>query len=769
MPVDVSLGETSGRNNDRAERPLSGARLMAIAAVVLAVVIAAGAVLMAASPDLQASSIARFTYVAAVAAGVFAIFRLSRIADSARKGARLSKATDDAVALTDSDGFVLDAGAGDAARGLPVEAAFGVKEGDGAVMRIGRAALADGRASGPVALADGRRGALSAARWSDDALLWTYAPPAPWSLDDALRAELPAAFLAQDGRAVDATEAYLSLPSDDRDLMAEAARSAPADACERRMRFSDGSARVVSLTPIGEEGRAAFASRKSEDEDALGVFEAMPVAVALLDASGRITRLNAASRRLLGDRARVGAALGDIVDGFGRPIATRVREAIAGNASGRSEMARVVREGGGGRGGGETFLQVAMKRVEMIDGFGVAAVVNDATELKVLEQQFVQSQKMQAVGQLAGGVAHDFNNLLTAIIGHCDLMSLRTSETDPAFEDVTQIRQNANRAAALVRQLLAFSRQQKLNPKRCSLPSALSDLSNLLNRLIGERITLEVSTTDDLWDAYLDAQQFEQVILNLVVNARDAMPDGGAIRVVCENAAISEEMRRDRAVVPPGDYIKVDVIDEGVGMNDDVRAQVFEPFFTTKGVGDGTGLGLSTVYGIVKQTGGYIFVDSAPGEGTTFCILLPRPDDEDLAVGSERKVNAPQDLSGAGVILLVEDEAPVRAFARRALSIRGYEVIEAADADEALEALAGAPEVDLIITDVVMPGRDGPTWVREARKARADLPVIFTSGYSDDVFRKGLEDISDSVFLAKPFTFDDLSRIVKEVMKRETA
>ncbi|MEL6792229.1 MAG: ATP-binding protein, partial [Pseudomonadota bacterium] len=199
---------------------------------------------------------------------------------------------------------------------------------------------------------------------------------------------------------------------------------------------------------------------------------------------------------------------------------------------------------------------------------------------------------------------------------------------------------------------------------------------------------------------------------------------------------IAEELKRDRAVVPPGEYIKVEVIDQGVGMTDEVRAQVFEPFFTTKGVGEGTGLGLSTVYGIVKQTGGYIFIDSAPGEGATFCILLPRPDDGELIDGGESRAKAPQDLSGVGVILLVEDEAPVRAFAKRALSLRGYEVIEAADADEALEALKATPEVDLIISDVVMPGRDGPTWVREARKSLPDLPVIFTSGYSDDVFRK---------------------------------
>ena len=305
---------------------------------------------------------------------------------------------------------------------------------------------------------------------------------------------------------------------------------------------------------------------------------------------------------------------------------------------------------------------------------------------------------------------------------------------------------------------------QRAVEDRSRLPEVLSELSVLLNRLLGEKVTLEVAVEDGLWDVWLDAQQFEQVILNLVVNARDAMSAGGAVQIRCSNVVFSEELQRGRAVVPIGDYVQVEVEDEGAGMPEEVQAKAFEPFFTTKKVGEGTGLGLSTVYGIIKQTGGFIFIDSVVGRGTTFQLLFPRQSERAAA---PTKTAAPtlEDLSGSGRILLVEDEAPVRTFARRALTLRGYEVVEAAEAESALEIIMAPGEAfDLIVSDVVMPGRDGPSWVREAREAFPDVAVLFTSGYSEDVFRVGLEEFGNCSFLPKPFTLESLAAAVKRCL-----
>ncbi|MEX2520275.1 MAG: ATP-binding protein [Paracoccaceae bacterium] len=488
-------------------------------------------------------------------------------------------------------------------------------------------------------------------------------------------------------------------------------------------------------------------------------FEAAPVALARLSAAGRIEAVNPAALALLGPDARPGAAFGDLVEGLGRPIAARIAEATAGKGAGRADLARSV------RGGGDLYLQIAMRRMAQPADSGAAsviAVITDATEMEARERQFVQSQKMQAVGQLAGGVAHDFNNLLTAILGHCDLLTMRRDASDPDFDDLTQIRQNANRAAALVRQLLAFSRQQKLDPQACALGDVLGELSHLLDRLIGARVSLRVETEPGLWPVSVDVRQFEQVILNLVVNARDAMPEGGEVSIICRNETLHDEWRRDRAVAPVGDYVRIEIADQGAGMTEETRAKVFEPFFTTKRQGEGTGLGLSTAYGIVKQTGGFIFVDSAPGKGAVFTILVPRRMESAAAAAPPKRAGPARDQTGAGRILLVEDEAPVRGFASRALKLRGYEVIEAEHAEAALAILEDeALQIDLVVSDVVMPGLDGPTWVGEARKKRPNLSVVFTSGYSEDMFRRGLAGRENSSFLAKPFSLEELSAAVK--------
>jgi two-component system cell cycle sensor histidine kinase/response regulator CckA len=455
----------------------------------------------------------------------------------------------------------------------------------------------------------------------------------------------------------------------------------------------------------------------------------------------------------------------DIFEGLGRPVSDWLSDVVAGRMPGGAEVLRVrqARE--------ETFLQVTLRPFVEGGRPGALAVLNDATRLKTLEAQFAQSQKMQAIGQLAGGIAHDFNNLLTAIAGHCDLLLLRHGQEDPDFADLEQIRQNANRAAALVGQLLAFSRKQTLKPEKLDLEDVLSDLTHLLNRLVVERVGLTLQHLAPgsgrvLGPVRADRRQLEQVLINLVVNARDAMPDGGSIRIETEPVTLTEPLLRDRASVPAGDYTVIRVIDRGTGIAPENLPKIFEPFFTTKRVGEGTGLGLSMVYGIVKQSGGFIFVDSELGQGATFTLYFPVFDGEDPKPAALEARREPL-RQGEGVVLLVEDEAPVRAFAGRALRLRGYTVLEAASGEEALQTLADPKlEVDLFVTDVVMPGRDGPSWVREALDDRPGAKVIFMSGYAEDGLSEDQARIPNSVFLPKPFSLTDLTETVQAQLGR---
>lgn len=387
----------------------------------------------------------------------------------------------------------------------------------------------------------------------------------------------------------------------------------------------------------------------------------------------------------------------------------------------------------------------------------------DISEQKRLERQFIQSQKMQAVGQLAGGIAHDFNNLLTAMIGYCDLLLQRYLPNDPAYTDVMQIKQNANRAANLVRQLLAFSRQQTLQPKVVHITDNLADLSTLLRRLIGAGIELRMTHGRDLWTVKVDVSQLEQVIINLVVNARDAITSGGTLTIRTSNFQCLKQQRMGHDLVAKGDYVMIEVIDTGHGIPPEHLEHIFEPFFSTKEVGEGTGLGLSTVYGIVKQTGGFVLVDSVPNEGTTFKILLPRFDGEEEVYTPH--IEAPSgDLTGGGTILLVEDEDAVRMFSARALREKGYRVIEADSGESALDILSNGERFDLLVTDVVMPKMDGPTLSKKIRDLYPDTKTIFISGYTEDTFRKNLDHNAKIHFLPKPFTLKDLALKVKEVL-----
>jgi len=396
----------------------------------------------------------------------------------------------------------------------------------------------------------------------------------------------------------------------------------------------------------------------------------------------------------------------------------------------------------------------------------LTAVFTDATELKSLEAQFVQSQKMQAIGQLAGGVAHDFNNLLTAITGHCDLLLLRHKKTDQDYDDLLQINQNANRAAALVSQLLAFSRKQTLRPQNLEIRETLSDLTHLLDRLVGEKVQLRLEYDPVKRAVRADKRQLEQVVMNLVVNARDSMPEGGEILISTAGTEICEPMLRDRVAVPKGAYVSISIQDKGCGIASDKLQKIFEPFYTTKRTGEGTGLGLSTVYGIVKQTGGYIFVDSSVGQGTIFTLLLPASD-----LPSQKAASPPSDIKlvanrpEGGAVLLVEDEATVRTFAARALRLCGYSVLVAESGERALE-IAQNPTVklDLFVTDVVMPGRGGPSWVREALQTRPHIRIIFMSGYAEDKLTADQSSVPNSIFLAKPFSLTQLASAVESQM-----
>ena len=425
------------------------------------------------------------------------------------------------------------------------------------------------------------------------------------------------------------------------------------------------------------------------------------------------------------------------------------------------------------RNGGEEPVALGIAGVR---GLGEAAVllsIRDNSEESKLKSQVAQATKMQAVGQLAGGVAHDFNNILTAIIGHCDLMLLRHAPGDSDYDDIQQVKNNSNRAAGLTRQLLAFSRQQTLRPQVLQLPDVVADVSNLLKRLLDETIALEVRHGRNLGLVRADPGQLEQVIINLGVNARDAMPNGGKISISTQAVVASDVRALKSEILPIGDYTALIFTDSGSGIPPHVIGKIFEPFFTTKAVGKGTGLGLSTVYGIIKQSGGYIFADSKPGEGTTFSIYFPvhRPTAEDTARATLSsppvKATAKKELWGTGHILLVEDEDMVRAVAERALTRQGYTVVTASEGEEALGLLAAQAEedeqFDMIVSDVVMPNMDGPTMARHVRKKYPDLPILFMSGYAEEQLRKSI-DLDKVNFLPKPFSVAQIAEAVGETL-----
>jgi two-component system, cell cycle sensor histidine kinase and response regulator CckA len=561
----------------------------------------------------------------------------------------------------------------------------------------------------------------------------------------------------------------------DLDLKTRSGRTLPARLFHKVAFAADGTPGASRTLVLNRTRQEEGDPQRAAEVRFVRFFHNAPMAIATVDKDGSIVCANAPFARL---HHSIGK--GEPIPAEGRSILAVVAErdrsglaaAIGRAAEGQGEIAPI---DAALLGDANRSTRFYVSAVEKDDRDGEAAIVYavETTEQRALEAQFAQSQKMQAVGQLAGGIAHDFNNVLSAIMMATDFLLNAHRPTDPSFQDIMQIKQNANRAASLVRQLLAFSRRQTLRPQVLDLGEVLSDLTMLLRRLIGEKVTLEVVHGRDLWPIRTDVSQFEQVIVNLAVNARDAMPGGGKLEIRTRNIGEAECAALPYKPITPGDYVLIEVSDSGEGIAPEHIDKIFEPFFSTKEVGKGTGLGLSTVYGIVKQTGGFIFPESELGRGTVFRIFLPRhvPRAEAPAAAETGKLfagepaKAPADLTGHGTILLVEDEEGLRALNARGLVSRGYTVLEAGNGVEAMKVLEDrAGYIDLVVSDVVMPEMDGPTLLREMRKRNPDLKIIFVSGYAEDAFEKNLPESGQFAFLAKPFTLKQLVAAVKETM-----
>lgn len=540
----------------------------------------------------------------------------------------------------------------------------------------------------------------------------------------------------------------------------------------RTLSIGDGYAGLSHMLVLNRsQGAEASEDGRAAEVRFARFFQSAPIGIATVDAQGRIGSTNARFASMFARVDRYTPGHTTITSLVGQESRAALEKAIAAAVSGQTDIEPVEATFGEN---GERTGRFFVSSVEHPEDGGEAALIYaiDTTQQRALEMQIAQSQKMQAVGQLAGGIAHDFNNLLTAIIGFSEMLLGCHRPTDPAFQDIMNIKQSANRAAGLVRQLLAFSRRQTLQPEVLSFSEVLGDLSILLGRLLGEKIELSVVHGRDLWLVKADLLQFEQVIINLAVNARDAMPDGGKLTIRTANVSERESRLTGHSIMQPGEYVLCEVTDTGYGMTKEVMDKVFEPFFTTKEVGKGTGLGLSTVYGIIKQTGGYIFPESEPGKGTTFRIYLPRhiPDVDEIDAARHDRRTRVRDLTGTGTVLLVEDEEAVRSFAARALSTRGYKVLQAATGAEALNVLSEHKgNIDLVISDVVMPEMDGPTLLRQLRRRQPDIKIIFISGYAEDAFSKSLGEDDHFVFLPKPFSLKQLAEAVKETLEGEGA
>jgi two-component system cell cycle sensor histidine kinase/response regulator CckA len=568
----------------------------------------------------------------------------------------------------------------------------------------------------------------------------------------------------------------------DIDLKTRGGRTIPARLFHKVAFGADGTPGASRTLVLNRSRDGGLDPQRAAEVRFMRFFQNTPMAIATVDKEGGIADSNGRFARLFhpafkGEASGARSILAVVTERDRPALEAAIRKA----GEGQGEIAPV---DAALAGPGERFASFFVTAVEdEADREREAAIVYalETTQQRTLENQVNQQQKMETIGRLAGNIAHDFNNLLGAIMMATDFLLNAHKPTDPSFQDIMQIKQNANRAASLVRQLLAFSRKQTMRPVVLDLGEALSDLTVLLKRLIGENVTLKVPQVRDLWPVKADVHQFEQVIINLAVNARDAMPLGGTLTLRTGNVGAEESQRHNG--MPLGEYVLVEVEDTGSGIAPEIIDKIFDPFYTTKDIGKGTGLGLSTVYGIVKQTGGFIFVQSELGKGSIFRIFLPRyiPAADDLQPPQLPETTAPAiagamsaademrstatDLTGRGTILLVEDEEELRALNARGLKSRGYTVIEAGNGVEALEELEKqGGSVDVVVSDVVMPEMDGPTLMKELKQLKPDIKIIFVSGYAEDAFDKTLADRKQFNFLAKPFTLKQLVTVVKETM-----
>jgi two-component system, cell cycle sensor histidine kinase and response regulator CckA len=516
------------------------------------------------------------------------------------------------------------------------------------------------------------------------------------------------------------------------------------------------------LASVG--GQVALAIERKRAEESLArlaaAVEQTADSIVITDAAATIQYVNPAFERVSGYTRAEALGRNPRFLKSGKTDESAYREMWAALARGEVWAGHFVNRHKDG-----SFYEESVTISPVRDGAGEVinyiAVKQDLTQQKRLEEQLLQSQKMEAVGQLAGGVAHDFNNLLTAINGYSDLTLRRLSPEDPLRRNVEEVRKAGERAAALTRQLLAFSRKQVLQPKVISLNDVVADMDKMLRRVIGEDVELATVLDNGLGHVKADPGQVEQVVMNLCVNARDAMPRGGRLTVETQNVFLDEEYVARHVGVRPGPYVMLSVADTGTGMDGEIMQRVFEPFFTTKGQGKGTGLGLSTVYGIVRQSGGNVWVYSEPGRGSVFRVYLPRVDAPAKECAGARSPAAPP--SCGEKILLVEDDRLVRGVVREIIAEHGYEVLEAASLSEALNHCASNPDIALLLTDVVMPLVNGREVAGRVTALRPGVRVIFMSGYSEAVVRDGV--LEEGVnFIQKPFTTEALLLKLREVL-----
>jgi two-component system, cell cycle sensor histidine kinase and response regulator CckA len=559
-----------------------------------------------------------------------------------------------------------------------------------------------------------------------------------------------------------------------------------------------GASRTLVLNRARDDGTDP---QRAAEVRFIRFFHNTPLAIATVDNAGRIVRANALAARLFQGKAE-GRSILNAVNAGDRGA---IEAAIAKAARGQADIAPIDAALAAGSDAAakagpadKAACNPAHAENERWARFYVTPVGNgqggdheaaivyalDTTEQRNLQHQFNQAQKMDSVGELAGGTAHEINNLLNIILLATDFLLTTHRPTDPSFQDIMQIKHTATSAAGIVKQLLAFARRQTLLPQLLDLGDALSEFSYMLRRMIGEKVVLDFARSRDLWPVKVDMNQFQQVIVNLAVNASHAMPDGGKLTIRTANVSTEESRRYAYKGMPAADYVLVEVTDTGTGIAPDIMDKIFLPFFSTKEVGKGTGLGLATVYGIIKQTGGFVYPESEVGKGTTFRIFLPRhvpvveeakaaniPDVVDgVAAAAEEVVRLasrsppPADDTGQGTILLVEDEKDLRGLNARGLTSRGYTVLQAGNGVEAIEVLERHNgKIDLVVSDVVMPEMDGPSLLKELRRRRPDLKIIFVSGYAEEAFANNQPE-GQHRFLAKPFELKTLIATVKETM-----